>query len=52
MPYIDEPVGRVKLQTTRYLLFSSFFVLSVSAYFSQGGKSEVEREAWRVQPTG
>ena len=51
MPYIDEPVGRVKLQTTRYLLSNcSFFVLSVSAYFfirreKRSGKRSVARAA-------
>ena len=50
MPYIDEPVGRVKLQTTRYLLFSSFFCAKCFCLFfirreKRSGKRSVARAA-------
>ena len=50
MPYIDEPVGRVKLQTTRYLLSncSFFFAKCFCLFFWRREKRSGKRSVARV----
>ena len=66
-PYFDEPRGPVKIEmliknTKQYFIHTKtsnksliiqllLFLPSVSAHFSQVGKSKVKREAWPAQLT-